>query len=192
MTQLIRQSVTFNAKPGVIFEALMDSKKHRAFTGAPANISRDAGGRFTCYGGQITGFNVEIKPGKSIVQAWRGKDWPQGTWSLVTYRLAAARGGKTKLSFEQVGVPPRRVKGITEGWKKYYWEPLKKMIKDAKAPAPAAKKAAGRKTAKSAAAKTRRAAATKKTKPASTRRTAARKTAGRVVRRRASASRRGR
>ncbi|MFQ5971015.1 MAG: SRPBCC domain-containing protein [Alphaproteobacteria bacterium] len=191
MTQPIKQSVTFNARPDVIFEALMDSRKHSAFTGAPANINRNAGGRFTCYGGHITGFNIEIKARKSIVQAWRGKDWPQGAWSLVTYSLAAARGGKTKLNFEQVGVPPRRVKGITEGWKKFYWQPLKKMIKDAEATAPRAKKAAGRKTTKPAAAKARRVAAPKKAKAASTRRSAARKTGTGAVRKRASASRRG-
>ena len=191
MSQTIKQSVTFNSKPGVIFEALMDSKKHSAFTGAPANLSRNAGGRFTCYGGQITGYIIEIKANKSIVQAWRGKDWPQGIWSLVTYSLAPARGGKTKLSFEHAGVPAGKVKGITEGWKKFYWLPLKKMVKDAGAPERKSAKAPARKTTKAAARKTAKPAARKTAKPASTRRTAVRKTGAAAGRRRAPASRSG-
>ena len=133
MSQAIRQSVTFDARPGVIFEALMASRRHSAFTGAPAKISRKAGGAFSCYGGYITGWNVEIIRNKTIVQAWRGKDWPKGAWSLATFDLAAAKGGKTKLSFSQIGVPTSKVKGITAGWKSSYWTPLKAHLKTERA-----------------------------------------------------------
>ena len=33
MAQDVKQTVTFNARPGVIFEMLMDARKHTAFTG---------------------------------------------------------------------------------------------------------------------------------------------------------------
>jgi hypothetical protein len=51
----------------------MDSRKHRAFTGAPAKISRKPGGAFSCYGGHLTGVTLETVKGKLIVQAWRAK-----------------------------------------------------------------------------------------------------------------------
>jgi activator of HSP90 ATPase len=39
MTRTIPQSVTLNASPEELFETFLDSKKHAAVTGAPANIS---------------------------------------------------------------------------------------------------------------------------------------------------------
>ena len=73
MAQDVKQTVTFNARPSVIFEMLMDARKHTAFTGAPAKISRKPGGAFSCYGGQLTGVTLETQKGKLIVQAWRAK-----------------------------------------------------------------------------------------------------------------------
>ena len=51
MSQEIRQSVTFDARPSVIFEALMASRRHSAFTGAPASycqklVTQVSGGAF--------------------------------------------------------------------------------------------------------------------------------------------------
>ena len=43
--------------------------------------------------------------------------------------MAAAKGGKTKLSLSQIGVPASKVKGITAGWKSSYWTPLKAHLK---------------------------------------------------------------
>ena len=132
MAQDIKQTVTFNARPGVVFEMLMDSRKHRAFTGAPAKISRKPGGAFSCYGGQLTGVTLETVKGKLIVQAWRAKSWPKDAWSIATFKLAGAPGGKTKLSFTHTGVPRSAVKDITQGWKSHYWSAIKAHLKAAK------------------------------------------------------------
>ena len=48
-TKTIRQSVTFRTTPHVIYEMLMDSRKHARFTGERASISRKVGGKFTAY-----------------------------------------------------------------------------------------------------------------------------------------------
>ncbi len=40
-TKTVEQTVTFNASPHDVYEALMDSYKHSQFTGAEAVISRD-------------------------------------------------------------------------------------------------------------------------------------------------------
>lgn len=125
MGDQIRQRVTIDATPIRVFEALMDSKKHAAFIHAPASVSREVGGRFTAYGTYIEGLNVELIRGKRIVQAWRGSDWPEGAYSIATFELAAAPGGKTKLTFRQNGVPAKYVKSIEQGWKDYYWKLLK-------------------------------------------------------------------
>ena len=155
MSQVIKQNVTLEARPSVVFEALMDSKKHAAFTGAPAKVSRKVGGEFSHHGGHIGGVNVEIAENKLIVQAWRPKGWPKGTWSLATFALAPLKGGKTKLSFTHPGIPAAHVKSITSGWKAHYWQPLKAWLKEAGATTKAKPKpaAAARKPKKAAVSK---------------------------------------
>jgi uncharacterized protein YndB with AHSA1/START domain len=125
MSKTIRQTVTFRAAPKQVFEALMDAKKHAAFTHHPAAIDRKPGGSFTCYGGYISGFTLELVDAKRIVQAWRGASWPKGVYTIVTFTLAKSAGAKTRLTFTQAGVPANDVKAKTEGWKVHYWKPLK-------------------------------------------------------------------
>jgi uncharacterized protein YndB with AHSA1/START domain len=125
MTKVIRQSVTIGAPPRKVYEALINEKRHAKFTGAKAVISRKVGGAFTCYGTYLTGFNVDLVPGKRIVQAWRSSGWPKGTFSIATFAMSRSRGGKTRLAFTQVGVPASSRMHINQGWRTHYWKPLK-------------------------------------------------------------------
>ena len=182
----IKQTVTFDARPSIVFEALMSSRKHSEFTGAPAKIGAAVGRPFTAFGGYITGINLDITKNKSIVQAWRAKSWPKGVWSVASFKLAAAKGGKTKLSFSHTGVPASSLKGITAGWKSSYWAPLKAMIKASKTAAAKPKKAAAARRGKTSTASRKRASSASRT-PAATalgRKTA---TARRATRARAAA-----
>ena len=129
----IRQSVTFSASPKEIYDMLMDSRKHAKFTGAKAKISDKVGGSFTAWDGYIIGKNVELVPGKKIVQMWRSDEegWPKDHFSKITYHLTAgSKKGTTKLTFSQSGLPAKVVKSITSGWKEYYWEPMKEYLKN--------------------------------------------------------------
>ena len=128
MTKEIRHQVTIHATPVQVFEALMDEKKHAAFTGASARINRRAGGTFRCYGTYITGIVLEVKPAKRIVQAWRSRDWPKGTYSIVSFALAKLAGGRTRLRFTQVGVPSGDYARKNNGWRTHYWQPLKRYL----------------------------------------------------------------
>ena len=125
MTKTIRQTVLLSAVPARVYSALLESKRHAKFTGAPAKISAKVGGTFTCYEGYISGVNVELAPARRIVQAWRSQGWPEGHYSLVTFALAKASRSRTKLSFAQFGVPASDVKAKSEGWRTHYWTPLK-------------------------------------------------------------------
>lgn len=127
MSRTIRQRATFRASPHEVYELLMDGKKHAGFTGAPASISRKAGGAFTAYDGWIEGQNLELVPDKKIVQRWRGTDWPAGHFSTATFALKAVKGG-TELAFTQTGVPEEHAKDISEGWKEHYWEKMKRVL----------------------------------------------------------------
>ena len=123
-TRNIRHIVRIKAKPSAVYGALMDSKKHAAFTGAPAKISSKVGGRFSAHGPHLKGINVDLTKNKRIVQAWCAAGWPKGHFSIVTFDLKPTKAG-TLLEFTHVGIPTQRVRSINYGWKNYYWKPLK-------------------------------------------------------------------
>ncbi len=51
----IKQTVRINASAEQIDLALMSGEKFSKVTGASATIAEDAGGVFSCFGGQVTG-----------------------------------------------------------------------------------------------------------------------------------------
>jgi activator of HSP90 ATPase len=126
-TKTIRQTVEFKAGPEEVYDALMDSKKHSKFTGAKAAVSRKIGGKFSVWDGYAEGENLELLEGKKIVQTWRASDWPEGAVSKVTFTFARAKKG-TKMTFTQTGVPDDFVEDIKQGWKDFYWAPMKGML----------------------------------------------------------------
>ena len=132
-TKTVKQSVTFGASPHEIYEDLMDSGKHAQLTGGEAKISRKVGGKFTAFDGYSEGINVELVPDKKIVQTWRASDWPEGHYSKATFLLKEVQGG-TRLTFTQTGVPEEHYEDISQGWRDYYWAPMKKMLEQTDPP----------------------------------------------------------
>ena len=65
MARDVKQPVTFNARPGVIFEMLMDARQHQAFTGAPGGKSKLV---FTQAGAPRSAL-------KGITQGWKSHYW---------------------------------------------------------------------------------------------------------------------
>jgi activator of HSP90 ATPase len=127
MSQIIKQTVTFKATPHDVYEALMDSVKHAAFTSAAAEISREIGGGYMAYDGYISGKNIELIPDKKIVQSWRAVDWDDGYLSTITFVLTPVPEG-TRLDFTHADVPEGTEAEFTQGWIENYWEPLKRFL----------------------------------------------------------------
>lgn len=128
-TKTIRQTVNFKASPHDVYEALMDSRKHSEFTGAKASISRLIGGRFTAYDEYNEGINLELIPDKKIVQSWRANEegWPKDQYSKVTFSLEKTSSG-TRLTFIHADVPEQHADAISQGWRDFYWTPMKEML----------------------------------------------------------------
>ena len=124
MSKAIHQTVNFPVPPHEVYEALMDSKKHAAFTHASARISRKVGGSFTAYDGYISGINLELVPDQLIRQSWRAVDWQDGIFSTITYKLTAIPTG-TRLDFIHAELPAGTEAEFTRGWIDNYWEPMK-------------------------------------------------------------------
>jgi activator of HSP90 ATPase len=126
-TKSIRQTATFKASPHKVYEALMDAKLHARFTGGKATISRKVGGKFSVFDGYAEGINLELIPDVKIVQSWRAGDWPEGVYSKATFSLKANEGS-TRLTFTQTGVPENQYEDVSQGWRDYYWVPMKEML----------------------------------------------------------------
>lgn len=126
-TKSIRQIVNFKVPSREVYEALIHSKKHAKFTGSNARISRKVGGSFSVFDGYATGKNVELVDGKKIVQTWRAADWVEDHYSIVTFEIDPAPEG-SRLTFTQKEVPISQYEAIKQGWRDFYWIPMKEML----------------------------------------------------------------
>jgi activator of HSP90 ATPase len=129
-TKSIKQTVTFKTTPEKFYNLMMDENKHAVFTGAKASISKLPDGRFTVFGGYCHGYNIELIVGKKIVQAWHFAEdgWPDDHFSICNFELEQI-GDKTKLTFIQTNVPEHKVATLRDGWKEFYWDPIKSYLK---------------------------------------------------------------
>ena len=75
MATTIRQTVAFDAPPHAVFEALLDSRKHSAFTGQKASISRRLCGHPLAGEGHITGRTSPAETYPVTVRPWRGTEF---------------------------------------------------------------------------------------------------------------------
>jgi len=125
----IRQTVILPGTPREVYDALMTTRGHKAFTGADARISPKVGGRFMAWGGYIHGKNLKLVPAKTIYQTWVPSDesWPSRHESKVRFTLAPCPRG-TRLTFTHSSVPVEHVGHLSSGWKESYWTPLRKYL----------------------------------------------------------------
>jgi activator of HSP90 ATPase len=135
----IHQEALIKADRKRVYDALMDEKqfdKIVELSGAmiqtgvghkPAQISHEAGGGFSIFGGYITGRHIELIRNERIVQAWRVGSWNPGIYSIARFELVD-EGGATKIVFDHTGFPMGAGQHLAEGWKMHYWNPLQKLL----------------------------------------------------------------
>jgi activator of HSP90 ATPase len=123
-TKTFKTEVIFSATADDLYTALTEPNHVAAFTGSRVEISQEAGGRFSLFDGSISGTQVELTPGKKIVQKWRSSEWPDGHFSTVTITLADYDDG-CHLSLVQQGVPASDYERTSQGWPRFFWERIK-------------------------------------------------------------------
>ena len=135
----IHQEPLFKASRNRVYEALIDTSqfdKVVQLSGAmksmplgttPTQISREAGGAFSIFGGHIIGRQIDLVPNERIVQAWRVVDWNPGVYSIAKFELMD-QGSGTKIVFDHTGFPNGKAEHLAIGWKGHYWEPLEKLL----------------------------------------------------------------
>ena len=125
MCKTIKQKVKFKAPPNEVYGILADSKLRSKVTGQKAEIGHKVGATFTSDGGRVSGVNVDLVPGKRIVQAWRRKDYPEGVYSMAAITLAKASDGGTELVLTHRGVPKWLLDETEQDWRDVYWTRMK-------------------------------------------------------------------
>jgi len=129
MCKTIKQRVKFKADPATVYDLLADSRKHAAFTGRQANISREIGGTFSIGESDgesdVTGVNVDLVPGRRIVQAWRHRRFPEGIFSMAAVTLTPTPDGGTELVLVHRGVPKDLIPETEQAWRDHYWSGIR-------------------------------------------------------------------
>ena len=130
MCKTIKQRVKFKASPDIVYDLLADSRKHTAVTGRKATISRKVGGPFSASGDEVSGVNVDLVPGRRIVQAWRHQRFPEGIFSMAAVTLTPTPDGGTELVLTHRGVPKELIPETERAWRDQYWSRIKSYLAD--------------------------------------------------------------
>jgi len=128
----ITQTVVVSAAPASVYDAFVNARKHAAFTQSPASGRARVGAAFTAWGGYISGVHRQLVKDRKIVQDWRTTEWPEGAPpSTLVLTFTRVKGG-TKIRMVHSNVPAAQASSYRQGWKDYYWIPLKAYFSKAK------------------------------------------------------------
>ena len=124
MPEKIQISKVIPASPQKIYSAWMESKSHTEFTGDTAEIDPVVGGKFTAWGGYISGTNLILEPGKRIVQAWRTTEFPEDAPDSNLEVLMEPKEEGALVTIIHTNIPDGQGEDYRNGWIDYYFEPL--------------------------------------------------------------------
>lgn len=128
MVKTFTISEWFPASPEKIYLAWLDSKGHSDMTGSPARISSKVGEEFEAWDGYIFGKNLELEPGKRILQSWRTTEFdPSEQDSLVEIFFEPVLNG-TKVTIHHSNLPAHGSQ-YRQGWIDFYFQPMKEYFK---------------------------------------------------------------
>ena len=137
--ETIHQEPFFKADRRRVYEILIDSKKFdkvMQLSGAmqsmhlgdkAAEISGEAGGVFSLFGGYVTRRRSNwSRTSESCRRGGRGTG-NSGVSSIARFELVE-QGSGTKLVFDHKGFPQGDAEHLASGWKTNYWEPMGKLL----------------------------------------------------------------
>ena len=134
MAKTIQQNVMFKAKAAKLYALYVDSKLHSAATGQKASVGR-VGGKFSAFGGMLTGKVLHTEKNKSIVQTWRAKAWKKtDPDSILILSFEDTKAGG-RVNMVHANVADHDAKGVSAGWKNFYWDSWRKYLRETEKPA---------------------------------------------------------
>jgi activator of HSP90 ATPase len=125
----IEQSVRFSAAARELYDIYLDPVRHAAVTGFPVKISAKPGSKFAAFDGMLAGSTLLCIPGELIVQRWRSCMFHDADPDSILILRFVQDGRYGRIDLVHANVPRHDHAGVTEGWKKYYWKPLRAYLK---------------------------------------------------------------
>jgi activator of HSP90 ATPase len=118
-------AASFPTTPEQLFDIYLDPQKHAAFTGAAVSIGDSAGAPFRAFDGLLSGTILHIEPKRLIVQTWRSGNWPVEAIDSILTLSFWPQENAARIELVHVNVPDEDFAGVSQGWEKYYWNPLR-------------------------------------------------------------------
>jgi activator of HSP90 ATPase len=128
MTKAIQQSVRFPVPARRLYDLWVSPRGHAAFTGGSVRIGPRVGDRFSAFEGMISGSTLFSVPSRLLVQRWRGHHWKKSDADSILIVEFVQDGKNGRIDLIHVNVPKHDHAGVTRGWKKYYWGPLRSYL----------------------------------------------------------------
>ncbi|CAH8663814.1 unnamed protein product [Dicrocoelium dendriticum] len=114
----------FFCTPEDLYKVLTTKELVQAFSRDEAVVDATIDGKYSIFGGNVTGVFTKLVPGKNIGMQWRKREWPDGHFSDLSLEMSAFDGG-TRLVLNQTGVPAYDVENTTNGWRSNFFATVK-------------------------------------------------------------------
>ena len=112
------------AAPEKVYTAWLDSEEHAFMTGDTARVSAVVGEAFEAWGGYIQGRNLELEPGKRILQSWRTSEFEDSEPDSLLEIEFTPEGSGTKVIIRHSNLPANGMQ-YQQGWVDSYFTPMK-------------------------------------------------------------------
>ncbi|SPO02693.1 related to AHA1 - stress-regulated cochaperone [Cephalotrichum gorgonifer] len=127
-TTTVTDTVEFRTTADEIYQTFTDVNRLTAFTRAPPKVFEGAkkGGKFSLFGGNVSGEYLELDPPKKLVQTWRLNQWPEGHYSRLQIEFDQNDVDHvTVMRVTWEGVPVGQEDVTKRNWLEYYVRSIK-------------------------------------------------------------------
>lgn len=121
----ISLEIILNTSADQFYKDWLTSETHADFTGGEAIASDKIGAAYSAWDGYISGKNIELIPGKKIVQSWRSTEFTDSDEdSIIELKLDAIGSNELKLTLHHKNIPAGAGEKYKAGWEEHYFEPM--------------------------------------------------------------------
>ncbi|GIY17381.1 activator of 90 kDa heat shock protein ATPase homolog 1 [Caerostris darwini] len=126
-TSEIKTCESFKCTAEEFYRVLTTKEMVQIFTQGTCILEAKEGGKFELFDGNVQGHFVKMVPFKTIEQKWRFKTWPKEHFSDVTIEINE-KEDCTEVNVTLMGVPKAEVENTKDGWRRFYWESIKRNL----------------------------------------------------------------
>lgn len=102
--------------PDQVYLGLTNPLTIQLWSGEEAEMEEREGSEFSLFDGSISGMNLELVPGKKIVQEWYFGDDVESIVTILLY----PKGEYTSLELRHTNIPDEDYDDIVDGWNEVY------------------------------------------------------------------------